>query len=209
MSLSTYALVSVDELKEVLSIEALASNQDVVLEGVINRASEAIEAYLNRDLVTRGSKTEYHSIPVPSECFLSLQCPVTTVTSVTEGYWYGGSWVTLETLTLGDDYVYDAAIGRFIRLGTPWRLDRDGVKLVYTAGYANTAAVPAAIKDVCLSLAARKYSQIRRGGDFSAQTVTDAVGSVSRFLPAELLNMEKEGLGLFARFTFEPTGRVA
>lgn len=207
MSLSTYALVTVDELKEVLGIAA--SGQDAVLEGVIGRATSAIEAVLGRQLVTRGTLTEYHTVEGRTAALVALQFPITTITSVQEGIWSGGSWVPGVTLTAGSGYVADNAAGRLVKLGAFWQVGVDAVKFVYEAGFADSTAVPGDIKDVCLKLAGRKYSQIRRGGDFGAQTTTDAMGSVSRFLPSELLREEKEALSPWRSGNYAPTGRAA
>lgn len=208
MALSTYALVSEAELKGILSIDVTQVGQDSVIQGVINRASEAIETFLGRQIVTRGSITEYHTTDGYLDVLISNQFPVTTVTSIKEGEWSGGVWTAATTLTASTDYVYEAASGRFFRLNSKWKAGRDGVQLVYAAGYANTAAVPGPIKEICLNLAARRYSQIKRGGDFAAQTVSDAVGSVTRFLPSELLTMERQALYAWRSHNYSQTGRV-
>lgn len=207
MSVSTYALVSLAELKGVIGIDAAATGQDATIEGVINRASEAIEAYLQRQIVTRGSLTEYHAMSPRAILLNTLQWPITSVTSVQEGQW-SGSWTAAATLTAGTDYVADNAAGQLVRLYTFWQPGFDGVKVVYAAGYASTSVVPGPIKEVCLGLAARKYGQIRRGGDFGAQTTTDAMGTVSRFLPSELLKMEKDALAPWLGGNYAPTGRA-
>ena len=200
MSLSTYALITLDELKAVLQIAG--SGQDDLLERVINRASESIEAYLGREIVTRGSITEYHTVDVERRDLYLGQYPLTTVTTVKEGGWSGGSWTAQATLTANTDFLTDTAAGKLVRLLASWMVGLESVQVVYTAGYATTAAVPEAIKDVALSLAARKYSQIRRGGDFAAQTITDGMGSVSRFLPADLLKVEREALATFREWRY-------
>jgi hypothetical protein len=208
MALSTYALVSVAELKELLSIDSTLTAQDSVLENVINRASESIETFLGRRIATRGSTTEYHTVESGLSEVCALNYPVTTVTSVDEGEWQSGTWTSEDTLTHGTDYVYDAAAGVFVRLEAYWPSGQDAIRLVYTAGYAAPAAVPGDIKSVALSLAARKYSQIKRGGDFAAQTITDGMGSVSRFLPADLLKIEKEQLYPWRSHAYIKTGRI-
>jgi hypothetical protein len=209
MSLSTYALASVDELKQKLSISPEQAGQDVTLENILNRASEAIEAFLGRHIVTRGAKTEYHTVSYGRSRLVALQFPVISVTSVKEGAWSAGTWTAAATLTVGTDYVQDATTGLFIRLSACWHSEQDGVQLVYSGGYASTAAVPAPIKAKCLAIAAREYSQLRRGGDFAAQTISDAAGSVTRFLPAELLRSEQADLVHWKTGNYAPTGRVA
>jgi hypothetical protein len=209
----TYALVSVAELKDVLSIGSDNTGQDAVLEAVAQRASEAVESYCQRQFVVRSAYTEFHSLDANTPALFLRQYPIATITSVKEGAWVAGTWTAALTLTAGTDYLAASASGRLQRLSggglSCWQSGLESVQVVYTAGYANTAAVPGALKEVALGLAARKYSQIRRGGDFSAQTVSDGLGSVSRFLPAELLKMEKEQLSPWVRVEVCSTGRVA
>lgn len=209
--LSTYALITLDELKEVLQLAG--SGQDAVLEGVINRASESIETFLGRELVTRGSLTEYHTRD-SSGCDLYLgQLPLTTITTVKEGAWSGGTWTASATLVANTDYVADMAAGKLSRLSSgaqgSWARGFESIQVVYAAGYATTAAVPQAIKDVAIALAARKFGQIKRGGDFSAQSVSDGIGSVSRFLPADLLRMDREALAAFRLWNYGTQPRRA
>jgi len=211
-----YALASVAELKQVLTIDSAQVGQDSVLETVLKRASEAVEAYLGRHVVTRGSITEYHSPDRSLSEIWLLQWPVISITTVKEGGWVNGSWTADVTLlTTSGDYLSlsteDGA--RLIRLsaGQPWSWPAgfDAVQVVYSAGYATTSVVPGALKDVCLSLASRKYSQIRRGGDFSAQTVSDAGGSVTRFLPTDLLYLEQQQIFGWRNLRQSTTGRAA
>ncbi|KKK70114.1 hypothetical protein LCGC14_2927220, partial [marine sediment metagenome] len=59
MALSDYALVSVAEFKDHSSIQG--SGKDATLENIINRVSDEIEVFLDRQIVTRGALTEYHT----------------------------------------------------------------------------------------------------------------------------------------------------
>lgn len=209
MALSTYALIDLDELKPVLSIDVVQAGLDTLLEGIVGRASETIEKFLARQIVTRGSRTEYHTIDSTGrDTLLLAQYPIATLTSVAEGSWVAGTWTAAATLAEGTDFVKHAEVGRLVRISGAWRTGHESVKVVYAAGYATTALVPGPIKDVCLSLCARKYSQIRRGGDFGASTISDAVGSVTRFLPSELLANEQASLAPWRNADYATTGRV-
>ena len=68
--------------------------------------------------------------------------------------------------------------------------------------------MPGAIKDVCLSLAVRKYAEQRRG-QAGAQSITDGMGSVTRYLPADLLRIEQDQLWQWRDLHQSTTGRRA
>ena len=212
MSLSTYALITTDELKTALSLSG--TTMDAVIEGIINRVSDMLEAYMGRHIITRGGTgiTEYHSFDsLRSELFLT-QYPIATISSVKEGYWSGGTWVATTTLTILSDYVADMPAGKLIRLSSggcaSWATGFETVQIIYAAGVAATANVPQAIKDVALSLAARKFREVQRGGE-AAQQYQDGLGMITRFMPSELLRMEKEALGPWRSWDYSTTGRVA
>lgn len=213
-AISTYALCSAAELKRAMGASTTDANSDDVEDTItdcIEFASAEIETFLNRLLVTRGAITEYHTPDgrFPSTLYLT-QFPPITITSVSEGFWSGGSWTASDTLTANEDYTNYAAVGQLLRLSSSgsssWSSGHEAVKVVYTAGYANTAAVPQAIRRVCVALAKRSYSEIRRG-QASAQSLSDGMGQVTRFLPAELLQMERAALLPFVRHV--TTGRAA
>ena len=215
-TLSTYALASLDEMKracgvDVLTVQAEGNNFLDNLFDSLEFASDEIERFLERHLVTRGALTEYHTADKAqrSELFLG-QFPVISITSVTEGYWSAGAFVTGTTLIAGTDYINDAATGRLIRLSGAdqysWQSGFERVKVVYAAGYANTAAVPDKIARVCLALAARRFHEVN-SQSAGVQSKTDGLGTVTRFLPAELLRMEQDALaGERRHYT---TGRAA
>lgn len=223
-TLSIYALCSKAELKRSLGMDPNVTGSDLVedtLDDCIEFASDEAERYLGRNVVTRRandaadgavtSLTEYHtaSEQFPQRLYLR-QYPVITITSVDEGYWDSGAWVSQDTLAASEDYLSDTNAGTLIRISgsgsTSWDLGFERVRVVYTAGYANTAAAPATLRRICVSLATRRYAELTRGHQ-GAQTVTDGMGSVTRFLPAELLTMERQALDQFKRFL--TTGRAA
>ncbi len=216
MSLSTYALVTADELKTALSLQG--SGMDAALEGVINRVSDMLEAHLGRQIVTRTviatpatRITEYHTLDSARSALFLSQYPIITITSVDEGWWSAGTWTSSASLADGTDYIADKPVGKLVRISSgfaaSWLCGMEGVRVVYSAGVATTADVPQAIKDVALSLAARKFREAQRGGE--AQQVQDGLGMVTRFMPSELLRMEKEALGPWRSWDYSRTGRVA
>lgn len=214
--LSTYALASLAEMKRACGIDVNAvtfegSNFLDNLYDSLEFASDEIERFLERHLVTRGTLTEYHTSNTthPSELYLR-QRPITAVTSVTEGYWSAGSFVTSATLTAGTDYIAENDAGRLVRISGSdlyaWSAGFERVKVVYSAGYANTAAIPDKIARICLSLASRRFQEIN-AGTLGIQSKTDGLGTTTRFLPAELLKMEQDAL--MGERRYYSTGRSA
>jgi hypothetical protein len=210
MSEWTYALASLAELKEVISVSS--EGLDPTLENILKRASEVIETFLGRHVVTRAvDLTEYHTA---SEHFPGLlylrQFPTISITSVSEGSWDSGIWTASTLLTANVDYTKDSAAGTLTRLSGSgigaWATGHERMKVVYRGGVV-TADIPGDIKEICLSLAARKYALLRRGGDSSVQSLSDGLGTTTRFLPSDLLRMEQVTLMRWQRFL--ATGRAA
>jgi len=228
--LSTYALISLAELNSALGVDAQtdANNrpQDDRKEVIINGASLAIEQWLDRHLVTRGSLTEYHT-PEPGQTKLYLgEWPVTSVTTVHEHT----SWATTalasrypaSTLLVADtDYQADKptrepdCFGALLRLTGSWASGFRVVKVVYAAGYATTSVVPKAIKAACIELCGLMWRD-RSKNEFGVISRTDATGSITRNVPAILTDLMQSQLRMAgyrprAEFTFgaETWERVA
>lgn len=210
MSLSTYALITPDEIKEALSLQG--TGMDVPLENLANGVSDTVETALRRKIVSRGSLTEYHTLERDVSQITLTQRPILSITTVKEGGWWSGAWTAQLVLTANVDYLSDKPAGKLMRMSgntpTSWMLGIDSVQVVYTAGLAaTTALVPAAIKRVALKLACREFQEMRRGGE-GAQQMNDGMGFVTRFMPSELLRLEETALGPFLVETFGSTGRV-
>ena len=213
MPLSPYALLDVEEMKG--HVGAGGAAKDPVLEGVINRVSDEIEAHLGRQIVTRGSLTEYHTMraeatPVGASDLRTLEWPIITVTSVHE------DTVTPRTYGAGALLVVDTGyqvikptgtIRRIEGLGglRNWHTGSRAIKVVYSAGYATTATVPARIKAVALRYAALIWGETKRG-DFGVSGASDALGNYTRFAPAQLTPEMKSALAPEGRFAFWVSG---
>jgi hypothetical protein len=121
---------------------------------------------------------------------------------------HAGVWTSSYLLTAAD-YVTEAD-NVIVRLSgsdaTAWMEGFRRVRLVYQAGYASTAVVPQHIKDVAAKLTARMWAESKRG-QAGAQSISDGMGSVTRFLPSELLTMERQALASERRY--HTTGRAA
>ncbi len=205
-NLSAYALVDIDEFKEWLG-EPEGDAKDEIMRSAINSASDRIENYLGRHIISRGSITEYHTFTSGNQDYdlYTKQWPIISVTSVHEdtNRGYGADYL----LTVNTDYIVIQPEGVLIRTNSStseqqlWSTGFRAIKVVYTAGYATRDDVPNGLKRICLNFAAEIYKEITRQ-NFGMSDISDSVGSYKRFGPAILTSgMEKE-LDFYRRYTF-------
>jgi hypothetical protein len=202
MSLSTYALISLDELRA--EVGSARADQDEALSAIVNRASAQIEAYLDRQIVSRSTLTEYHSLDINPPWTQNLDLmdwPIISVASVAED----DDWQSTATgsryataLTVNTDYVVSKPHGRLVRVDDYWMTGFRSIKVVYIAGYATTADVPWEIKDVCLRLCTLSWRDSDRH-EWGLLSRSDATGTVNRFVPAVLTDGMKADLAQFRR----------
>lgn len=199
MSLSAYALVTLDEFKS--HIRAGGDAADTQLEEIIDRVTDEIEDYLGRWIVcpagdsTRGSITEFHTLradglPVWTADLRTLEWPILAVASVHEDTAVPRAYGASVLLTSGTDYEVVKPKGIIRRLagaGAPrcWNTGHRAVKVVYTAGYLTPAAVPARIKSVALRYAALVWDESKRGA-FGVSGASDSLGNYTRFATAQV-----------------------
>lgn len=212
ISLSTYSLLSLEELKEELRVSDDGKN--VALTILANTVSEIIEDYLSRQIVTRGSLTEYHTMeangdPLFTETVLALiEWPVISITSVAEDLNWPRTYAT--ALVAGTDYQANNPTGRLHRLTSPgaryrWASGFRAIKVVYSAGYATTAAVPNTIKAVAKRLAGLMWEEYKRDWR-GVSTVSDQLGNFTRFSVATLTKDMQADLSSERRFRVFETG---
>lgn len=221
MALSPYPMLSLDELKDYLGVSG--TGKDTVLEGIANRVSDEIEQHLGRQIVTRGTGTglltEYHTfadpagLPVSTPDLRTLDWPILAITTVHEDTTtprtYGAG--ALLTVDVGYELVKPVGIIRRIEgLGAPiyWNTGHRAVKVVYQAGYAAAADVPARIKGVAMRYASVIWAEVK-GGSFGVSGQTDATGNFTRFAPAALSDAMKATLAPEMRLSFWESGERA
>jgi hypothetical protein len=205
MGLSATALLTVAELKDYVSPGATGAANDTRLELVINRASALLDRALERELVTRGNITEYHTVR-PGECSLRLsQWPTIAVTSVYEDS--SRAFAAASLLTVTTDYIVSAPEGRLIRVlsaqPTSWRTGWRVIKVVHSAGYLKTdatpvgaLAVPDDLKDAALKLAAKLWMESTRQ-QWGVSGMSDNAGNWTRL---EATALSKDILAQIAPF---------
>ena len=220
MALEAWALATVQELKDELSSPPASTRLDVLLENLLNRATSIIEQYTYRRLIFRGSDyVEYHSIPRDSlfEIY-TLDYPIISITDLREDV----------SLAYGTTSIIDAAsyvvakgnpegtsrakIGRLY--GYMWLPGYRTYQLTYRAGFANRAAVPGALKDVCLALAAIRYREIERKAQGEIIKTEPVGGGTIRTMDrslttAHLSEAMRDQLQPWVREDLYPTGERA
>lgn len=213
MAAGPYDLITIAELRDDY-LHLTGSGSDTQLQGAITRASAIIERTLCRDLITRGTLIEYHTLgserQKPHELYL-LEWPIIAVASVYEDS--TRAYAATELLAADVDYIVSKSAGKLLRLssstGGPawWNGDFRAVKVTYTAGYATGGAtVPQPIKDVALELSALIWRQGERGigGIGVAGEVTS--GTWNRIMPATLTDAMRATLAPWKRLEFATTG---
>lgn len=177
MALSSYAIITVDEAATMLAdFGGIEGTRKTFYEDLINSASEEVEAYLNRKVISRTFTDErYSAYPevksdrfgrvydvLPQELYLR-NFPVTAVsaikfdnvalTDITEGESTGIWWSANDLANIGKIIYEDG-----------WPEGENNIKITYIAGYV-IANVPAVIKRFCKELFLWHYSKSGIGSD--------------------------------------------
>lgn len=195
MALSAYALRTVAATKNALGTIA-GSAIDALIEECVNQASEMVERAWGRHIVSRGALTEYHAkdpgrYPLDHQLYLN-EWPVVSVTSVHEdpNRAYGASTL----LTVTTDYVVSKPAGKLLRVSNAvpiyWSNSWRAQKVIYVAGYEDTAGSPAAAAPVPYSIL-RVFDELvgwmiqqRQAKELGLQSRSDAMGNRSFSGPA-------------------------
>lgn len=223
--LSTYALISEDELREALAAGGMKdTSKDSIFASVCNKASDVVERHLDRQVVTRGALTGYFSPPSRTSRLYLMEWPVLTVTAV-----YEDPTRTYSTALVNNtDYIVSKPAsdhGYISRVFAPssagyivgsygsdgaivhgagyWLPYWRSVKVTYTAGYASTEVVPDGIKLETLKLAVKIWSEWKSGNsDIGSEA--GPMGHFTRLSSAYLTDRMKEALYTYKRPAFDP-----
>lgn len=185
MSVNTYSLVSLDNIKKFMGMTGSTSDGDDLLEDLINRVSTLFESYMNEHILSR-SYTEYHDGKGVYVLF-PKHSPITSITSIHDDY----DWDYLDAdLIDSDDYTI--VNDNYIALKTAVSSFADytqNVKIIYTAGY---LTVPDDLIQACITEVSRAYNN-RLEVDVTSRTLSD--GSVSysakTFLPLTITTLNR------------------
>lgn len=227
------ALTTLKDFKDYLRGDIGSHVEDSTLERFINRATVAIEEFVGRELVFRGTKaefdagtdvgtglTEFHTIPDNRWFIYALQFPINKVSLFAQDS--AGLFAPGEVFVLDSDFRVDGPIGKLMHIAaggvSPVRFFNgiDVLKVVYSAGFLDTATksnVPADIVEACLEVATLMFRESdRRKQGIKSESSASPMGGVSttRFDRFKLPDDVKDLLFPHKRFTMaDTTGRAA
>jgi hypothetical protein len=176
-----YALITAEDA----ALELRSIPDELLVAALLEECSAEIETVLDRQVVTRGNITEYHSVRTcTAELYLRF-FPILNVVSVHED---SNRLYTNAALTEGTDYVVNPEIGKLTRISgdaeTSWLTGREAVRVVWSGGYAQ-AGVPGDLKRIAKEFVALKAREIV--GQLQGQaSIGDGLGTRSMYGPAEL-----------------------
>jgi hypothetical protein len=149
-------LTTINDVKSYLSGQgnAIGNTDDALLNRLITAASGLLCRLMNRDagLCPSASYTEYFD-GLGQDVYFPANFPVTAISSIQVGLTVipaSSDGISAAGWVLRDDAIYLLGSYRFTK-------GRQNCKVIYTGGYANTAAVPPEIAQACVELVARKY----------------------------------------------------
>jgi hypothetical protein len=195
MDLSTVARV-----KTLLGIGV--STYDTELGQILTMVSAQAEAYMDRDVDSSGTKTQYlDTMDTGTRTVYQLQAfPVSSITTIhyDPDLDYGAA-----TLLSSDDYrvVRNGDVGQFMLLISiaPWP---SSLKVVYVGGMASTPDnFVTSFPDIAGAVDAQVAFLFQRRKEFGLEGVSGAGGSVSMFSPVTFLPMLRQVLAKYRRFT--------
>lgn len=214
MALSTYALLSVAELKEHLG-GLPGSAEDGLLESIINELSEDMETQFGRQWVTRGELTEYHTMRAHETALRTnelrtLQWPLISIVEIREDQSWPRTYPATSLLVVDTDFQIVKHQRDYVRrLLTNWPSGTTRpIRIKYTAGYTNTATVPSRVKAQAKRYGAALYRERERGTQ-GVLTQSDPLGNFTRFGAAGITQDMRNALAGETRVERFETGEAA
>lgn len=229
--LKQWALVTLNDFKDHLRGDIKRHGENTTLERFIMRATNLVEELTYRELVFRGTSTqwaagegltEFHTIDASNRFFIyALQEPINAVSLFVEDT--SGSFNPGTVFVEDSDFRVHKKEGKIIKIsggGTvPVRFFHgiDVLKLIYSAGYLNTPTkgnVPEALHEACLEIATlmwREADRKEQGIKSRSAGTPQGMGSTTRFDPKKVPEHVMEMLEPFVRWgqVMDPTGRAA
>lgn len=189
MSLKPNALTTLSMAKSHLSIGASDVLQDARIELFINAASEKIERYTNRTLVSQGTIAELQH-GRRENILLLKQWPVIAVSEVSIDY--TAAHTAPANVVLASDYTVSDDSNSLLLINSTFPVGFNNIKVSYTAGY---VTVPSDLELAALWLVEWFYL-MRTRGDMGRKTISkggESVGVLDAMPPmiAEMLEFYK------------------
>lgn len=183
---------NVREVKQYLDPNDSNSDKDNLISDLILAAQSFIEAYCNR-IFTQAAVIEYHY--GGSDRIFLKRYPVASSPAVQIWDSWDRTYPSSDLIDT-DDYYVDTENG-IIQFDYPVGGSPAAVKISYTGGYAS-ASFPAAIKQACIELVARKIKE-GTGGSLGAPTRTIPEGGSVQFAIDDILPQTKAVLNSFRK----------
>jgi uncharacterized phiE125 gp8 family phage protein len=189
MSLKPNALTTLATAKSHLSISPSDALQDVRLELLINAASEKIERYTNRILVSQGTIAELQH-GRRENILLLKQWPIIAISAVSVDY--TAVHTAPANVLAASDYAISDDLNSVLLINQTFPVGFNNIKITYTAGY---VTVPSDLELACLWLV-EWYYLMRTRGDMGRTTASkggESVGVLDHMPPmiSEMLEYYK------------------
>lgn len=162
MALIEGALCEISDVSRQLD-KTLTSEQESLIENIINFVSKYAENYIGRNIKARSSDiTEYIDIDNEQQIITLKNFPIQSITSVVEDG---------ETLTEGEnnDYLEYDKLGELYKNSSYWVQGRKKVVVTYKGGY---ATIPEDLKQWCINLSVNMYNE-KELGNIKSEKVGD------------------------------------
>lgn len=171
MSLKPNALTTLATAKSHLSISPSDALQDVRVELMINAASEKIERYTNRTLVSQGTIEELQH-GRRENILLLKQWPIIAVSELSIDY--TASHTSPSNVVAASEYTISDDKNSILLINSTFPVGFNNIKVSYTAGY---VTVPSDLELAVLWLV-EWYYLMRTRGDMGRKTISKGGESV-------------------------------
>jgi hypothetical protein len=163
MSTASYALCTLDDVKDFYGMSGSVAEDDDLLEDLIDNISKLFNTYCGVTSFKRATYTQYYDGDDAKNLFLKEQ-PVISITSIyVDSNW---GWTSSYLLDSDDYRIVDI---KYVFYKSSFTKGDQNVKIVYQAGYAET---PGDLKLVCIMEVLRKYKH-RKDFDVLNKTLGD------------------------------------
>lgn len=177
----TYALVSLDSVREALGFEETQVTDDNILAGLINRLSARIETYCGYKFKGR-SFTEYHNGLGWSPSVFVSNPPIISVSEVWDDTDRAFTDSANDLISSGDYMIY-ASEGeiRLYNNETVFSKGHQNIKITYSGGY---DSIPEDLQGACILFVMRDYRMIK---DKIQGYMTKSAGGTSQMIDMQAI----------------------
>lgn len=183
MTVESYALCSLQDVKDFLGPMGTAEPDESLFESLINNVSVTFANYCGVEQFKTKNYIEYHD-GAGSRYIFPRNVPVNSVDEINED----PDWVWGSDTTIGEDD-YRIVDKHYIVCDVIFAIAEQSIKIEYNAGF---ATIPYDLKEACIEEVARKYKH-RKDLDVSSKSAQDGTTSyiTKDFLPSTKLILDK------------------